>query len=429
MVPGQRRVACWTLPCAAKRGRSVTNLTRVARVKQVVAAIAVLAILIAVLIVVLTGGDETAVTEVPSVEAADGTGVADAVAAAEEAVDDATGAVAAVAEDAADEAAVAAAETAATLSGASASADAMAEDLAAGVATAQQPGEGRPSFDVVRVETSGEAVMAGRATPGASVTIMTRDGVLAQTTADERGEWVVVLDAPLAPGSHEIWLEATAADGRSSESREAVVMTVPGGDGDAVAAEASGGTGDSGGGVLAVTVPRDGGGDVAVLQAPASGIGISGGGALTLDSLSYDDKGAVTLSGKADPGAEIRPYVDGTLAGRATADAEGNWSLTLETPLDAGRHDLRVDQVDAEGQVAQRLETPIQQAAFTMPSSSEPVIVIQPGNNLWVIARHIYGRGVLYTQIFEANREQIVDPDLIFPGQIFVLPDTGQAGG
>ncbi|HUF45540.1 MAG TPA: LysM peptidoglycan-binding domain-containing protein, partial [Aestuariivirgaceae bacterium] len=49
-------------------------------------------------------------------------------------------------------------------------------------------------------------------------------------------------------------------------------------------------------------------------------------------------------------------------------------------------------------------------------------VVIQPGNNLWRISRVIYGRGVEYTVIYEANREQIRDPDLIYPGQIFATP-------
>jgi nucleoid-associated protein YgaU len=49
-------------------------------------------------------------------------------------------------------------------------------------------------------------------------------------------------------------------------------------------------------------------------------------------------------------------------------------------------------------------------------------VVIQPGNNLWRISRVIYGRGVQYTVIYEANRDHIRDPDLIYPGQIFATP-------
>ena len=49
-------------------------------------------------------------------------------------------------------------------------------------------------------------------------------------------------------------------------------------------------------------------------------------------------------------------------------------------------------------------------------------VVIQPGNNLWRISRVIYGRGIEYTVIYQANRDQIRDPDLIYPGQIFLTP-------
>lgn len=396
--------------------------------KKILAAVAVLAIVLAILALAFLDNDATApssdgspeevaqqadtnvddalVTEADDTEAALDEGLA----ATEEAVE---GAVEALAEEAED--AVAALEDA----------DGKAADEDADTI--------RPSFDVVRVEPSGDAVMAGRAAPGARVTVLSNDGEIAQTQADGNGEWVIVLDDPLVPGSHEIWLRSEGADGAVTESREAVVVTVPGGEESALAqqdGEESEAGDAASGGVLAVTVPReDSDAAVSVLQAPAGGVGIAGGGALTLDSLSYDEEGAVTLAGKAEPGSEVRPYVDGEIAGSVQADAEGNWSLTLDRRLDAGRHELRVDQVDEEGVVAARLETPIQQAAFTMPSSAEPLVVIQPGNNLWVIARHVYGKGVLYTQIFEANRDQIGDPDLIYPGQIFVLPEAGRSGG
>ena len=50
------------------------------------------------------------------------------------------------------------------------------------------------------------------------------------------------------------------------------------------------------------------------------------------------------------------------------------------------------------------------------------VIVVEPGNSLWRIARRTYGQGTRYTVIFEANRKQIENPDLIYPGQVFNLP-------
>ncbi len=48
--------------------------------------------------------------------------------------------------------------------------------------------------------------------------------------------------------------------------------------------------------------------------------------------------------------------------------------------------------------------------------------IIRAGDNLWTIARRVYGSGMKYSQIYGANRDQIRDPDLIYPGQVFDLP-------
>ncbi|MEP1031097.1 MAG: LysM peptidoglycan-binding domain-containing protein, partial [Alphaproteobacteria bacterium] len=50
------------------------------------------------------------------------------------------------------------------------------------------------------------------------------------------------------------------------------------------------------------------------------------------------------------------------------------------------------------------------------------VVIVQPGNSLWRIARRVYGEGVQYTIIYRANKQQIGDPDLIYPGQVFQVP-------
>ncbi len=50
------------------------------------------------------------------------------------------------------------------------------------------------------------------------------------------------------------------------------------------------------------------------------------------------------------------------------------------------------------------------------------LVTVQPGFTLWGIARETYGEGQLYVRVYEANRTQIRDPDLIYPGQIFSVP-------
>ncbi len=71
-----------------------------------------------------------------------------------------------------------------------------------------------------------------------------------------------------------------------------------------------------------------------------------------------------------------------------------------------------------------RIEVPFIRAPAAVAISFAPGerIVVQPGYNLWQIARRTYGKGVLYSVIYQANAEQIGDPDLIYPGQIFSLP-------
>jgi nucleoid-associated protein YgaU len=57
--------------------------------------------------------------------------------------------------------------------------------------------------------------------------------------------------------------------------------------------------------------------------------------------------------------------------------------------------------------------------------AKDQTFIVQPGNSLWRIARRSYGEGLRYTVIYDANKDQIRDPDLIYPGQVFVLPDSG----
>lgn len=69
-----------------------------------------------------------------------------------------------------------------------------------------------------------------------------------------------------------------------------------------------------------------------------------------------------------------------------------------------------------------------QSPAPTLPQSATapaPVTVtVQPGFTLWAIARDRFGDGIMYVQVYEANKDRIRDPDLIYPGQVFALPDA-----
>jgi nucleoid-associated protein YgaU len=72
--------------------------------------------------------------------------------------------------------------------------------------------------------------------------------------------------------------------------------------------------------------------------------------------------------------------------------------------------------------VQARVEVPFSQPDFSTVTLTDDSVIVQPGNSLWRIARRTYGNGVQFTVIYEANKDNIRDPDLIYPGQIFNLP-------
>lgn len=265
---------------------------------------------------------------------------------------------------------------------------------------AATPDAGEPSFDVVRIDAGGDAVIAGRAKPGARITIIDGGKELGQVTADQRGEWVFLPSGPLPPGSRELRLKAVNPDGSQTDSGETVVLVVP-----------PRGQGSA----LAIKSGRDG--SSRILQGPANGAP----GALSLDIVDHDDKGRMTISGRAPAGAKVNVYMDNRLLGRATADADGNWRVNSTLPPGKGSHTLRADQVDDKGKVLARVEVPWTLGDTVAPAGSSTVTVLQ-GNSLWRIARRLYGQGVAYTVIFEANRDNIKNPDLIYPGQVFSVP-------
>ena len=51
------------------------------------------------------------------------------------------------------------------------------------------------------------------------------------------------------------------------------------------------------------------------------------------------------------------------------------------------------------------------------------LVIVQQGDALWRIAYRSYGEGIKYVDIVRRNAAAIDDPDLIFPNQIFAIPD------
>ncbi len=156
-------------------------------------------------------------------------------------------------------------------------------------------------------------------------------------------------------------------------------------------------------------------------------------GGVSVDSVDYDDRGNLALSGTAKPGSVVEPKIAGAEAGsqslgEAKADETGAWRLKVERSVAPGRYRLTVEERSPEGAPRSRISLPFERANPIADFPPGDIVVVQPGNSLWRIARRVYGQGVRYTVIYAANRAQIGDPDLIFPGQIFSVPQEALPG-
>jgi LysM domain/Bacterial Ig domain len=261
-----------------------------------------------------------------------------------------------------------------------------------------------PSFDIVRVDKRGTAVIAGRAEPGAKITLEANGKAIAQTTAGSNGDWTIILNDPLDPGAIEFSLTMEGEDGRIVRSDQVVVVSVP-----------------RGRNKRPLVVLGRPGGPSRVLQSPDDDKET---GPLALEAVDYDRAGGVIFSGRALPGSGVRVLANGKLLGQTRANAQGRWVLDGIEPLAPGVYDLQVDQVGPDGHVTAIIALPFERASPQTITDAPPgSVIVQPGNSLWRIARRLYGSGWQYTIIYRANAGKIRDADLIYPGQVFSIPD------
>lgn len=255
---------------------------------------------------------------------------------------------------------------------------------------------------MVRITPEGQAVIAGRASPGSTVTVHegAREIGTAQASAD--GTWVLTPSAPLPSGTGT--LTVAGPDGKQSDQQ--VVLAIPSPSPWAQPTPP----------LAMLTTPLA---PPRILQSP----GPTNGNKLALQVLDYGQTGDVRLAGRAPPKAIVRAYVDNAHAGDASVSRDGTWDLTPTIPIAPGRHTLRLDQLGPTGKVIARVELPFSREAEPgRVLATADSVIVQPGQSLWRIARTTYGKGIRYTVIYAANRDGITDPNRIYPGQIFAVP-------
>ena len=257
--------------------------------------------------------------------------------------------------------------------------------------------ENNPAFDLVRVDEDGSAIIAGSAKPNSEVRLLVDGKELETAETDASGAFAILTTIP----SGEKPLELRLEDVNDSNIKSAdTVLIIPNKEAE-------------GSGPKIIIAESDGKiivqeqNDVAPKIQP-----------LSLDTINYAASGDVILAGRASSEQIVRVYVDNkpVVLGEVT---DGKWNFEIPN-IEEGIYTLRVDAINNEGKVVDRVESPFQRVIREMEDGQA---TIQPGFTLWKLAELKYGFGMRYVQIFEANRDSIKDPDLIYPGQVFQIPE------
>jgi nucleoid-associated protein YgaU len=330
----------------------------------------------------------------------------------------------------------------AALAAAQSEANAMSAALA-GSPAPPDSGDGVPAFDIARIEPTGEAVIAGRAAPGATVELLRNGELHDRAVADQSGQFVMV-PSRLPPGNYELTLRTKQPDGKQTTSKQSV----------AVALEPSSNERP----VVALMTPDK---PTVVLSQPPVPKPMAG--AVVVEAVEIEPGGKLHVSGHARPGAMVRLYLNDSFVASVRAGADGHLAVTINEGVAPGGYRVRLDEVESHsGTVRARGEVPfdvpdtgvtaavraqataskqpntaasqqpqLAAVATVLPDGGWPSAVVVPkiatttvsrGDSLWRISRLTYGAGTRYAVIYKANRKQIRNPNVIYPGQIFVVP-------
>jgi len=283
-----------------------------------------------------------------------------------------------------------------------------------------------PRFDVAEVDELGNGVFSGRAFRNVRVWLKKLDGsVVGETVSLKDGSFTILTNTPLPEGESVLALVAEEIPGGEIKvaSERLVISRFPGGPALIVAQKD---TADTVSRILQEPVTRKpldtaqkSGDNASVSNSNASKESAEG-KLLKIKIIDYDEKGRLAISGKAKPGSKISIEVNGRTIGSTNTDDQGQWSLTTIEGMADG-----ANKIVAKASLGDEYSTtsmPFAPEELVQKFPKGRLVVVQPGNSLWRIARRTYGSGFRYTVIFAANRDQVTNPDLIYPGQVLHTP-------
>ncbi len=261
------------------------------------------------------------------------------------------------------------------------------------VNTVKQP-VSEPTFDLVRIEQSGNMVIAGRNVAESNISIIINKKIVATEHTNQDGEFVYAPVVALKPGNYVISL--VDAD-KNIKSKDSVFVYV-----------SERGYKNS----VSLLMTQNGS---KVMQAPKLEEGD-----LVVSKIDYLDTGRLIVTGKALPRLRVSLTLNDKYLGFARVSDYKNFGLGADVgDLKPGEnYKINVRLHDGEGTTIANIEH-----EFVMPAMTDDTntfYTVRRGDCLWIIARNFLRRGVLFTMI--AERNSIKNPDLIYPEQLLQIP-------
>jgi nucleoid-associated protein YgaU len=305
-----------------------------------------------------------------------------------------------------------------------------------------ESGDGVPAFDITRIEPTGDAVIAGRAAPGATVELLRNGELHVSATADQSGRFVMV-PPRLPPGTYDLTLRSRQPDGTVATSKQSVAVALQPTPTDRP--------------MVARMTPDK---PSVVASQPAAPTPMTG--MVAVEAIEAEPDGKFHVTGRAGAGATVRLYLNDSFVASAVAGADERFVVTINKGVSPGNYRVRLDEVEpnsnavraraevsfnvpdkvvtasmpaqatsSKGPDTAASQQPAAAVSTALQEGGSPSAVVVPkittttvsrGDSLWHISRLTYGAGTRYPTIYRANRGKIRNPDLIYPGQIFVLP-------
>ncbi len=303
------------------------------------------------------------------------------------------------------------------------------------------------TIDLARVKPDGAAVFAGTAAANAKIRIFEGDILLGETVANANGEWVIVLEKSLAAGQHLISVAMERSDGstemadrslaveiyQDTETKplvallpetatEVPVLIQSPDDVDAAspAAPASEAiVADATGADAAAAKAAMGDTTEAAPTKPQAKSQIA---ALAPSAIIWRDASRILISGTSRGGVRVTVNDEKGQFGEALVLADGAWQVAGSLDMDIAVNHLRFALFDEANHIIARYDLPVKARDLAKGQDGSPLVVVNKGDMLWRIAYHQLGEGVKYVDIVRRNQQDINDPDLIYPKQIFAVP-------